>query len=349
MKPGSLSLATALATMLATSALAAPTVYIPVGSAGKIEVVDAASGRILAEYTGLEAVHGLAGTPDGQYLIAGSYAERTPGTPPARPDGVSAEDHAAHHMAATPAEAAGPAMVSTVSILRADTGELVRTVDVPGAVHHVATSPDGRFAALTQPGDDAVSVIDLQSYAVTTIKTGALPNYMVFSPDSSALYVSNAGDDTIAVIGTTHWMVQNRLPTGTSPEHMVISPDGGMLYVNNNDDGTVSALSLADGSISATYPIGERLHGLDLTEDGRALLVAERDGDNVARIDLASGAVAKEAMGPSPYHLTTIPGTGLAYVSSSDEAVMKIINQADLSQTGQIAIGDIGHQMVVVP
>jgi len=346
----SLTLASALATLLATSALAAPMVYIPVGSAGKIEVVDAATGTIVNEYTGLEAVHGLAGTPDGQFLIAGSYAEREPGMAAApKPEGVSAEDHAAHHMASDPNAADGPAMVSTVSILRADTGELVRTVDVPGAVHHVTTSPNGRFAAVTQPGDDAVSVIDLQTYEVTTVKTGSLPNYMVFSPDSSTLYVSNAGEDNIAVISTEHWMVQSRLATGAAPEHMVISPDGAMLYVNNNDDGSVSAIALATGAMVATYPIGERLHGLDLVEDGSALLVAERDGDNVARVDLGTGAVSKQAMGPSPYHMTTITGTGLAYVSSSDQAVMKIIRQDDLTKVGQIAIGDVGHQMVVMP
>ncbi len=349
MLPKSLTLASALAALLATSALAAPMVYIPVGSAGKIEVVDAATGTIITEYTGLEAVHGLAGTPDGQFLIAGSYAEREPGMAAPKPEGVSAEDHAAHHMASDPNAPAGPAMVSTVSILRADTGELVRTVDVPGAVHHVTTSPDGRFAAVTQPGDDAVSVIDLQTYEVTTVQTGSLPNYMVFSPDSSTLYVSNAGDDNIAVIGTRHWMVQNRLATGAAPEHMVISPDGAMLYVNNNDDGSVSAIALATGALVDTYRIGERLHGLDLVEDGSALLVAERDGDNVARVDLGTGAVSKQAMGPSPYHMTTISGTGLAYVSSSDEAVMNIIRQDDLSKVGQIAIGDVGHQMVVMP
>ncbi len=345
----SLTLAGALATFLATSALAQPMVYIPVGNAGKIQVVDAATGEITNEFTGLEAVHGLAATPDGQFLIAGSFSEREPGAEAVpKPEAMSAEDHAVHHAASEENAGDGPAMVSPVSILRADSGELVRTVDVPGAVHHATVSPDGRFAALTQPAYGAVSVIDLQTYEVNTIKTGSLPNYMAFGPDSATLYVSNAGDNNIAVISTQHWMVQKTITTGAAPEHMVLSPDGAMLYVNNNDDGTVSAIALATGAVVDTYPIGERLHGLDLSEDGSALLVAERDGDNVAMVDLASGEVSKQAMGPSPYHLTTIPGTGLAYVSSSDEAVMKIIRQDDLSLVSQFEIDDVGHQMTVI-
>ncbi|MCF6272806.1 MAG: YncE family protein [Rhodobacteraceae bacterium] len=344
-----LKISTVLATLLASTGYAAPFVYIPVGNAGKIEVVDAQTGEIVKEYTGLSAVHGLASSADGKYLIAGSFDEREPGTmAPAKPDSVSAEDHAIHHAASPEKDGDAPEMVSTVSILDAETGEIIRVVDVPGAVHHVTTSPDGRFAVVSQPAYDKVSVIDLQSYeVVATVETGSLPNYMTFSADSNTLYVSNAGDDNIAVISTTHWMIQSRINTGTTPEHMVISADGNMLYVNNNDDGTVSSIALATGVVVDTFTIGERLHGLDITSDGSALLVAERDGDNIARVDLASGLVTKQAMGPSPYHMTTIAGTDLAYVSSSDEPVMRIINQSDLSLVGQISISDVGHQMVV--
>ena len=338
------------ALLIGTAAIAQPFVYIPVGGAGQIQVVDAANGQIVDTYEGLTAVHGLAGTPDGKYLIAGSYTERDRGTEaPAKPAGMSDEEHAAHHTAAPAGAAMNTDQVSTVTILRQDTGEVVRTVDVPGAVHHVTVSPDGRFAAVTHPAYDSISVIDLQSYEVTTVKTGSLPNYMVFSPDSATLYVSNAGDNNIAVISTKHWMVGKTFATGESPEHMVLSQDGKTLFVNNTDGGTVNAIDTASGAVNATYPIGERLHGLDITDDGSALLVAERDGNNVARVDLASGTVSKQAMGPEPYHLTTITGSGLAFVSSSDEPVMRIIDQTDMSLKGKIDIKDIGHQMVVSP
>lgn len=58
-----------------TSAYAAPTVYIPLGSANKVIAVDAATNEISAEYTGVENPHGLVVTPDGEYLVAGSVQE----------------------------------------------------------------------------------------------------------------------------------------------------------------------------------------------------------------------------------------------------------------------------------
>lgn len=333
----------------ATPALAAPFVYIPTGAGGQIQVVDAASGQIVDTYTGLEAVHGLGVTPDGEFLIAGSYTERKPGeSAPAKPAGMSEADHAKHHAPKPDATAADNDQVSTLSILRTSTGEVVRAVEVPGAVHHVAVSPDGRFAAVSQPGINAVSVIDLQSYAVVaTVQTGILPNYLIFSPDSSLLYVSNAGDNTIAVISSMHWMVKRTVATGETPEHMVLSGDGKTMFVNNNDAGTVSAIDMASGETTATYKVGEGLHGIDLGEDGGAVLVAQRGGDRVARIDLASGQVSALDMGPEPYHLTSVTGTGLAFVSSADESVIRVINQADLSLVSTFSIGDTGHQMVV--
>lgn len=70
-----------LASMLAlyataTAAIAAPTVYIPLGSANQVIAVDAASDRITATYDNVIDSHGLVATPDGEYLIAGSVTHR---------------------------------------------------------------------------------------------------------------------------------------------------------------------------------------------------------------------------------------------------------------------------------
>ncbi len=48
------------------TALAEPLVYVPLGGEGKIVVVDAAMDEIVDTISGVTAVHGLAGTPDGR-------------------------------------------------------------------------------------------------------------------------------------------------------------------------------------------------------------------------------------------------------------------------------------------
>ncbi len=327
---------------------AEPLMYIPLGGEGKIVVVDVAQDKVVDTISGVAAVHGLAGTPDGRFLVAGSFEKREPGSAaPEKPTGVTEEDHAAHHGGAPAAsQKAGP-VVSTVSIVRTDDGSIVRRIDVPGAVHHVAVSPNGRFAVVTLPDEGGISAIDLTSFAVVaTLATGPMPNYSAFSPDGNRVYVSNAGNGTVSAIDTSRWAVQWSAVTGASPEHVVLSKDGASLYVNNVEDGTVSVLSLQERKVVKTIPIGSSLHGIDFSDDGKTLYVAALGEEKVVSVDLATGAMRSLALTPEPFHLATVRGAGKLYVSSADKPKIWVVDLKSLSVVGEISIGGKGHQMV---
>lgn len=249
MKPTTLPavvLAVGLAAAPAVHAEQGPLVYIPTGEDAEVLIIDAGTHQTVGRVSGLPAAHGLAVTPDGSRLIVGSYDERPCCEAlPEKPAEVSAADHAAHH-APKPADESQSAL-STVSIVDTAARSIVRRIDVPGAVHHVAVSPDGKVAVVTHPNANAVSVIDLEAMTVAkTLPTGTMPNYAVFSPDGQALYVSNSGDGNVVVIDTARWAVSARLEVGRSPEHLALSPDGARLYVSNVGDGTVSVIDTAE-------------------------------------------------------------------------------------------------------
>jgi len=61
--------------------LASPTVYIPLGTANEIMIVDAATDKEIGKISGLKNVHGLSLTPNGEYLVAGSNDEVFVGRP----------------------------------------------------------------------------------------------------------------------------------------------------------------------------------------------------------------------------------------------------------------------------
>ena len=333
-------------------------VYVPLGSEDAAAIIDTARDSVIGRIGGLPAAHGLAMTPDGKYLVAGSYAVRGPGAAaPAKPAGVSDDEHAAHH--APPAnkatEAKAPAKaekkgVSTVSVVRIADKQVIRRIDVPGAVHHVAISPDGRFAVVTHPDDDGISAIDLGTYRVAaTIKTGSVPNYAAFGRDGDTLYVSNAGAATVSVVDVGRWAVKAQIAVGDAPEHVVLSPDGSTLYVNNVNDGTVSVVSLGQGKAVKTILVGSALHGLDVSEDGRTLFITSMGDDKVAAVTLATGEQRTVILAPAPYHLAVIRGTGKLYVSSADKPKAWVVDQRDLRVLGEIAIGGKGHQLAQRP
>lgn len=352
-KKFSYAVAAAVAALFITSpafsAGAADLVYIPLGSAGKVVVVDAGKDTIVGEIKGLPAVHGLAATPDGRYLIAGSFDERAAGGgKPAKPEGVTEDEHNAHHGGgAATGSGSTAAVLSTVSIVRTEDGKVVRRIDVPGAVHHVAVSPDGKLAAVTHPNAGSVSVIDLRSYTVAaTVATGPLPNYAAFSPDNRLLYVSNAGNNTVSAVNAGKWTIAWSVAVGSSPEHVVLSRDGATIYVNNIDDGSVSVIATGSRKVVKTIPIGSTLHGIDLSDDGKTLFVAVLEDDKVVAYDLAKGTYSDAPLAPAPYHLAVIRGAGKIYVSSASEPKIWVLDPKDLTLLGEIKIGGKGHQMV---
>lgn len=340
--------------LLAAAPLAAAAkdrVFVPMGGDDTIAIVNSASDSVIGAITDIPSVHGLAATPDGKFLIAGSYEEMpAKAVPPERPAGVSEADHAAHHAKPDMKAANRDGNVSLLSIIKIMDGKILRKVPVPGAVHHVAASPDSRFVAVTHPDEGTISIVNLVDFTVVeTISTGPLPNYVAFGKDGTRLYVSNSGNNTISEVGVRERIVLRNLVVGSSPEHLVFSLDGDALYVNNADGGTVSVVSVADFTVKQTLGVGSTLHGIDVSDDGGSLFVADRGNDRLVVVDLTSGKTVAVPLKPEPYHLTAIRGSRKIYVSSAEEPKVWVVNATDLSITGWFEVPGKGHQMVLQP
>jgi DNA-binding beta-propeller fold protein YncE len=308
------------------SVMAGPTVYIPLGSANQVVAVDAATHGITARYTGVDNPHGLVVTPDGEYLVAGSLAETQ------APAGASHD---------TPA--------SSLYLIHPAHGHVMLTIPVAGWTHHQAITPDGRYVISTHTARGDVSVLDLTSNTIIRrIATGPAPNYTLVTRAGDRAYVSNSGNNTITEIDLVTWRPLRTLAAGPSPEHMVFASDERTLYVSNPRAGTVSAVSLDSGQVTATYGIGPNVHGLDIGDDGRTLFVSSQQGETLTALDTATGKMRSVPLAPAPYHLNTIPGTGLVYVSSRQDPVIWVIDQESLQITATIELpGGEGHQMAV--
>lgn len=312
----------------AASAVAAPTVYIPLGSGNRVIAVDAATSRIVASYPGVDNPHGLVATPDGEYLIAGSMLETPPpaGSPPNAPNSKLFLVHPGH-------------------------GHVMLTIPVSGWTHHQAITPDGRYVISTHPTRGGISVVDLQSnQVVRTIETGPAPNYTAITRDGKRAYVTNSGNGSVSQIDLDAWRVTHTLDGGPAPEHVVLSADEQTLYTLNPRAGTVTAVSTETGKVAAAHKVGANLHGLDLGDDGKTLFVSSVTDNKLVALDPRSGTQRVLALSPAPYHLNTIRGTGKVYVSSRSSPVIWVVDQKSLKLTGTIELpAGEGHQMAVMP
>ncbi|MFH1989564.1 MAG: beta-propeller fold lactonase family protein, partial [Pseudomonadota bacterium] len=261
-----------------TFAMAAPIAYIPLGSANQVIAVDAANGKIIRSYSGVENPHGLVATPDGEYLVAGSLKE----TP-------------------VPAGAPFDTPNSKLYVIHPEHGHVMAEIPVPGWTHHEAVTPDGKYVISTHPTRGGISVVDVINNKVyKTIKTGPSPNYTLVTKDGKRAYVSNSGNGTLSEIDLSKWEVTRSLEAGPTPEHLVFSPDEKTIYVSNDRAGTVSVVSVEQGKVETTYKIGKRVHGLDIGDDGKTLFISSRSDDKLVALDTQTGEQRVLTLSPEP-------------------------------------------------
>ncbi|WP_370211949.1 YncE family protein, partial [Alloalcanivorax venustensis] len=68
-----------------------------------------------------------------------------------------------------------------------------RKLEVPGPVHHVLVTSNGRYAVSTHPASGSISVVELEScQLVKTVATGPAPNDLVQTDDGQSLLVIGA-------------------------------------------------------------------------------------------------------------------------------------------------------------
>lgn len=101
------------------------------------------------------------------------------------------------------------------------------------------TTPNGKFALITESGANTVSVLSIAK----------LNQLLKQIPASDPEALSHRLD-------TARKLVVRRLPTGRDPTAVVVSPDSQFAYIANRTDDTVTAVNLKDLKVAATIGLG---------------------------------------------------------------------------------------------
>ena len=160
---------------LAGPSLAATTVYVPVGSANEILVIDGERDQVIGSIGDVTNPHGLAASDRSGLLVAGSMSLAPQNQ--AIPEGMSEDDHNAHHADGNLQKTQAAGNLSNITIIDANAKRVVKRIDVNGISHHSAITPDGKYALATHTTAGNVSIIDLQGKnLLRTLETGPVPN-----------------------------------------------------------------------------------------------------------------------------------------------------------------------------
>lgn len=226
---------------------------------------------------------GLAITPDGKTLVAGSTdghvsridvktLTKDPNDTPVIPG--------LHQIAITPDgktafvtnyggdDATGVKVpVGTVSTINVKTGKKDPTdITVGGTPYGVAITPNGKTAWVVngnRPTDlqTTVSTIDVRTRRRADANIGGVgagDGTVAFTPDGHTAVITSVSG--VSLVDGKHRTVTNHIPVKGVPLGVAITPDGSTAYVVTEFGGTVAALDLQTATLAPDQiTIGERL------------------------------------------------------------------------------------------
>jgi len=239
-----------------------------------LQVVDAASGRVLQNLPQASAFIGLAFSPDGHSLYSSG-----------------GNDDVVYHYRWD-----GGRATLDDSVILAPKSARAEDRRYPSGL---AVSPDGRTMYVAENLGDSLAVVDIAAHSVMQrLPVGRYP-YDVVVDKAGTVYVSAWGANTVSVFHTTTngWLGAGTLLTvARHPSALLLNADGTRLFVASGSTDHVAVVDTKSQRVIARLldppPAGPNEgatpNALTLSADGTRLFVAEADANAVGVFNLTA-------------------------------------------------------------
>ena len=323
------------------AANAADKVYIANENADTVSVIDATSFKVLTPVRVGKMPHNVQLSPDGKVVWVTNNGEPDPA--PGHP-GMNKAEHTV--------------MAKPGAVWLIDTGSDAVIAKIPVGLHpaHVVLTPDGRFAYITNGGDNSVTVIDAAARSiVATIAVGKFPHGVRFAPDGKQAYVANLKGGSVSVIDVATRKEIAQIPVGKGPAQVGFTPDGLLAFVSLSEARAVAVIDPATRKVTRKISVGTVPIQLYATPDSRTLLVANqgsrsKPGNTVSMIDLQTFKLVKTVVTGSGAHGVAIDRDGLlAYITNTYADTVSVIDIKTRAVVSTVRVGKGPNGVSVSP
>ncbi len=215
--------------------------------------------------------------------------------------------------------------------------------------HEIVTSPDGKFAYvsnngilwMTDPGEggNLITIVDLASRTkagVIDLGEYRRPHGMAVMPGGERMLVTIENPTGLLLVDLKERKVLRKYDVkGDGPHMVTLGPRAEYAYVSNTKTNTLAVVNLASGDTNV-IPIGEWPQGGVLSLDGKQLYVTTSHNNRIAIVNTTTrkpaGAI-ETSNGPNRIELTP-DGKTLVYSLQAGEAV----GFADVASGKEIAV-----------
>jgi len=311
----------------AGAALAAPAkVYVADEEGDTVSVLDAASFSKIATIPVGREPHNVQVSPDGRRAWVTINYESSTLMPKREHEGMTG--------------------AGQVWVIDTATDQVAARVPVGRHPAHVVLTPDGRFAYVTNGGENTVSVVDTDTrHVVATIPVGTYPHGIRISPDGKQAYVANLKGGTVSVIDTEARKELAQIPVGKGPAQVGFTPDGRLAFASLSQEEKVAVIDPASRKVIKKVAVGTVPIQVYATPDSRLLFVAnqgtkKRPGKTVSVINLETLEAAKTIeTGPGAHGVVVDRDGRYAYVTNIYANSVSVLDVKDLKVVATIPVG----------
>ena len=321
--------------MIASAARKAlPLVYVPLGGAASVSVIDPATYRVIRTFTTATLPQHVVPSYDLRTLwVANDIGNSlTPIDPVTGREGKSIAVDDPYNLYFTPD--GKYAVVVAERAQRLDfrdphtmaLHDSVR-VDCKG-VDHLDFTADGRFALATCEFSGKLLKLDVTTHRVLgylRLDPGkpSMPQDIRLSPDGRVFFVADMQADGVFVVDPDRFERTGFIPTGTGAHGIYPSRDGRLFYVSNRGWHTLRGRPHGPGSVSVLDPMARKVIATwsipgggspdmgNVSADGKELWLSGRYDQEVYVFATATGALQHRIrVGRDPHGLTVWPQPG---------------------------------------
>jgi YVTN family beta-propeller protein len=319
-------------------------IYVTNAAGDNIHVIDPATNKVVQEFSGPEAAHGIALAPDGSRVYVSNEAEHTLDAYDResgklvkkvalsdRPNNIAVTKNGDRVLVGI---ARGP---GAVDVIDAKTLTLTKSIPVKGRLHNIYVTPDGKHLITGSIPAKLMTVIDLQTETpvwALQFDLGVRPMTIEAGPDGATkrIFVQMSDTNGFAVVDFAERKEVARitLPKSKtefetdagragSPSHGIgVTPDNKTLWVTSIPNNAVFVYSLADlkliGEVALPSlklpgrdPISSVPNWVTFTPDSKTIYISNAAIKSVTAIDTAAMKVkAVIPVGEVPKRINTL-------------------------------------------
>jgi YVTN family beta-propeller protein len=214
-------------------------------------------------------------------------------------------------------------------------------INVGNEPQGVAVAPDSRTVYVANQNSRVLSVIDIASLNVSSVRLAHPPRFVAVSHDGARVYVSMYEDDFsgsgVAIVNAATKSVRY-LKTGPQPYDLSVAPDG-KLWVPIHDRHRVEVYNPDNGARVAMVEVPPNAHSVTFSPRLARAFTPNHESNLVSAIDMRTKRWTGIPVDNAPHSLALSPDQRTLIVACYGANVVDFIDPVRLRNTGRLRVG----------